>query len=78
MTTPATPRSARWLPVEPLAARIRRRGGIGTERAFGATGRALHRGLADGRLSVRSADRLAVVLLGEHPAMVWGEAWWSL
>lgn len=39
--------------------------------------RAVHRAKISGRVTLRDADRLAVKLLGEHPAMVWGPAWWD-
>lgn len=38
---------------------------------------AYRRAVRDGRLTERAADQLACHL-GEHPALIWGEAWWDL
>lgn len=40
-----------------------------------AEGRAIDRAKADGHLDYFAADRLAIRLLGTHPALLWGAEW---
>lgn len=39
--------------------------------------RAFYRAKREGRLTVEAADKIAHELLGEHPAAIWGDAWWD-
>jgi hypothetical protein len=66
------------LPAEPLLERVRTRGGFrACTTPDEALERAYSRALASGQLTPAAADRLAVRVLGEHPAMVWGDDWWE-
>lgn len=39
--------------------------------------RAYFRAARTGSLTLAAADHLAVALLGEHPATIWGDEWWE-
>lgn len=79
----AEARPAPVLPVEPLVAQIRIRGGWpAASRHLGRTRHyslewALRRGIESGYLSWAAADSLAVEVLGMHPFMIWGDVWFG-
>ena len=64
-----------WVDASPLLKAVARREvqvdvfGVNLERSY-------QRAQTNRRVTLHDADRLAVRLLGEHPAMVWGPAWW--
>jgi hypothetical protein len=82
---------AGWLHVVPLVQAIEGRGGLAAcgvhantqghdeddTREFSRLHRAYHRAIKAGRLTVFSADTIAIKALGMHPALVWGEEWWD-
>lgn len=39
--------------------------------------RSFYRARRSGHLTLWAADELAVHALGQHPALVWGDAWWD-
>lgn len=71
------------LPIEPLARQVWMLGGILqlTYEVAGMRGlrlkRSYERGVAAGYVSWKVADELAIELLGMHPCMVWGDAWFG-
>lgn len=60
-----------YLPVEPLAAAVDQ-----PNRLPKPLGRAFYRAVRAGRVSVWTADRIAIAL-GRHPIEVWGDTWWE-
>jgi hypothetical protein len=65
------------LPAEPLVAAVQARGGVrACVGADGALERAYGRARGSQRLTIAAADKLAVRVLGMHPALLWGDAWW--
>jgi hypothetical protein len=65
--------SREYLPAAPLIEAVQRRGiQVGRSSLAQAYYRARR-----GRLTVWQADVLAVKLVGEHPAMLWGPLWWE-
>lgn len=70
-------------PIEPLALQVRLAGGI-LRLQYEVAGRrgerlamAFSRGLKAGYVTWHAADLLAIELLGMHPFMVWGDAWFG-
>lgn len=51
--------------------------GVPVNRYSRATQRAFYRAKESGRVTLAAADQLAHDLLGEHPATLWGDAWWD-
>lgn len=66
-----------WLPIGPLVESVDRAGGIPARLNCSGLAKAWHRGRAAGRVTFDAADRLAVGLLGLHPACVWSE-WFDI
>lgn len=64
------------LPAGPLLAEVRARG-LCLNRFPQAAHRAYYRAARHGSLTLAAADHLAVALLGEHPAAIWGDDWWE-
>lgn len=62
------------LPVEPLLLSLHASGITRTNHPLWT---AIDRGRHNGYVSAASADRIAVRMLGRHPAEIWGEAWWA-
>jgi len=65
------------IPFAPMDSALRRAGVIGGQLPP-ALDRAVHRGRSSGWITPRAADLLACQVLREHPALIWGPAWWDL
>ncbi|MGN6244534.1 MAG: hypothetical protein ACTHQ3_12815 [Motilibacteraceae bacterium] len=67
------------VPAAPLLEAVERRGGPAAAGIpqHSALERAYYRARRAGEVTVKTADRFAVELLREHPAIVWGDAWWT-
>lgn len=60
--------------IAPILAAIEARGIL--ENKHAGIWRLLHRAKVRGYCGALTADRLSIVILGLHPALVWGDAWW--
>lgn len=65
------------LPAGPLIVAVTARGVVLNQRPFSAA-QAFWRAKKSGHLTLAAADRLAHELLGEHPASLWGDDWWTV
>ena len=70
------------LPVAPLVTVVEGRGGYGAcipeargSKASSTLERAWERAQAQGWVTVKTADELAIRVLGLHPLLVWGDDW---
>ncbi len=65
------------LPAAPLIEAVQLRyGGLPSFATRGTLARAWYRGRALGEFSVWQVDTLSVRLLNQHPALIYGIAWW--
>lgn len=67
----------RALPIEPLLRTLRLDGAdtvLEISERFGLHRHRLTRDIADGRISVTAADRIAI-RIGLHPILIWGDQW---
>jgi hypothetical protein len=68
--------SREYLPAGPLIDAVQRAGGLPPFAARGELAQAFYRARRSGRLTIESADQLAVRLLAVHPYFVWHDDWW--
>lgn len=64
------------LPIRPLAEWLKRQPDLHLHATDPSLARRLTEGRQRGRITVWAADRIAVAA-GEHPATIYGPAWWQ-
>lgn len=73
-----TAATAVYLPAQPLLKAVELQGEVPVlSQLGGRLAKSFYRARRSGHLTVWAADELAVHGLGQHPALVWGDAWWD-